>query len=47
MKNTNKSFSQSLRQHFREGMILYAAATAHFPMDAELMRVYRDTVEGK
>ena len=31
MKNTSKSFSQSLRQYFREGMIFYAAAIAGNP----------------
>ncbi len=45
MKNTNKSFSQTLRQHFREGMILCAAANARYPENLSLMRLYQQTLE--
>lgn len=45
MKNTKKSFSQSLRCHLREGMILYAAANSCFPMNADLMDLYRETID--
>lgn len=43
MKNTQKSFSQSLRRHLREGFILYAAATNCFSMNADLIELYRQT----
>lgn len=47
MKNTNKSFSQSLRGHLREGFILYAAANSCFPMNADLMKLYKQTIDGE
>ena len=40
MMNNKKSFFQSLR----EGFILYAAANTCFPVDAELMKLYRQTI---
>lgn len=45
MKNTKKSFSQSLRNQLREGFILYAAANNCFPMNADLMRLYEQTFD--
>jgi len=39
MKKTSKSFSQSLRQYFREGMVLYAAATAGYPEILGLLKM--------
>ena len=45
MKNINKSFSQSLRGHLREGFILYAAANSCFPMNADLMKLYKQTID--
>ena len=44
MKNTNKSFFQSVRHYFREGMILYAASTARYPENLDLMRLYQQAV---
>lgn len=44
MMNNKKSFSQSLRCQLREGFILYAAANTCFPMNAELMKLYRQTI---
>ena len=44
MKN-KKNFSQSLRQHFREGMLLYAAANSRYPVSEDLMRLYQQAVE--
>ena len=44
MKN-NKSFSQSLRQHFREGMLLYAAANSHYPESLTMMHLYQQAAE--
>ena len=41
MMNNKKSFFQSLR----EGFILYAAANTCFPVDAELMKLYRQTID--
>lgn len=45
MKNTKKSFSQSLRCHLREGFILYAAANSSFPMNIDLMKLYCQTAD--
>ena len=45
MKNTKKSFSQSLRYHLREGFILYAAANTRYPANAELIQLYRQTID--
>ena len=44
MMNNKKSFSQSLRCQLREGFILYAAANTCFPMNAELMKLCRQTI---
>ncbi len=44
MKN-NKSFAQSLNRHFREGMILYAAANSAYPDNLFLMKMYQQAVE--
>lgn len=44
MKN-KKSFAQSLRQQFREGMLLYAAANSRYPESLTLMRCYQDALE--
>lgn len=45
MKITKKSFSQSLRSYLREGFILYAAANSCFPMNADLMKLYEQTID--
>lgn len=45
MKNTKKSFSQSLRSQLREGFILYAAANSCFPVNADLMKLYEQTID--
>ena len=37
MKNMNKSFSRSLREQLREGMIYYAAACNCLPIDMNLI----------
>ena len=47
MKNMNKSFSRSLREQLREGMILYAAANNCFPIDVALMHLYQETLFGE
>ena len=39
MKNTSKSFSQSLRQYFREGLYLYAAATTNNPEVLSILKM--------
>lgn len=44
MKN-NKFFSQSLRQQFREGMILYAAANTGYPANMTMLRLCRQMSE--
>lgn len=44
MKN-NKNFSQSLRQHFREGMLLYAAANSRYPESLTMMHMYQQLCE--
>ena len=44
MKN-KKNFAQSLRQQFREGMLLYAAANSRYPESLTLMRCYQDALE--
>ena len=45
MMNMKKSFSQSLAQQFREGMILYAAANTCFPVNMDLLHLVEQTVE--
>ena len=45
MKNTKKSFSQSLRSQLREGFILYAAANNCFPMNVEMLQLYSQTID--
>lgn len=45
MKNTKKSFSRSLRYQLREGFILYAAANSCFPVNADLMKLYEQTID--
>ena len=44
MKN-NKSFSQSLRRHFREGMLLYAAANSSYPESLTMMHLVQQAAE--
>ena len=44
MKN-KKSFSQSLRQYFRTGMLLYAAANSRYPDSLTMMHLYQQAVE--
>ena len=45
MMNMKKSFSKSLRQQLREGMILYAAANTCFPVNMDLLNLYEQTIE--
>ncbi len=45
MKNSKKSISQSLHYYLREGFILYAAANSCFPMNVDLMKLYRQTID--
>ena len=44
MKN-NKTFTQSLRRHFREGMLLYAAANSRYPESMTMMHLYQQVAE--
>lgn len=45
MMNMKKSFSQSLREQLREGMILYAAANTCYPVNMDLLHLYEQAVE--
>ena len=45
MMNNKKSFSQSLRYCLREALILYGAANSSYPMSAEMMKLYRQTID--
>jgi len=44
MKTMKKSFTQSLREQLREGMILYAAANTCAPYSVDLMHLYQETI---
>lgn len=43
MKNTSKSFSKSLRQYFRDSMVLSAIATAGYPEILGLIKMTRQS----
>ena len=45
MKKNKKLFSQSLRTLVREGFLLYAASTNCFPMNADLIELYQQTID--
>lgn len=47
MKNMNKSFSRSLREQLREGMIFYAAACNCLPIDMNLIHLYEERLNGE
>lgn len=45
MKNSKKNFSQSMRSFLRDGFMLYAAANNCFPMNVDLMELYRQSID--
>ena len=47
MKNMNKSFSRSLCEQLREGMIFYAAACNCLPIDMNLIHLYEERLNGE
>ena len=44
MKNTKKTFSQSLRSMLQESLILYAASHNSGLMSADMMEMHRQTL---
>ncbi len=47
MKNTSKRFSQSVRKYFRDGITLYAIATAGYPEIMNYLKLSRELREEK
>jgi len=42
MKNTSKRFSESVRKYFRDGIALYAIATAGYPEILNYLKMSRE-----
>ena len=42
MKNTSKRFSESVRKYFRDGLALYAIATAGYPEILNYLKMSRE-----